>query len=208
MIRYLLHPLSCFKRAQEGVAYLEFAISLPFLLALLMGSIEVGRYIIIAQKVEKTAMTISDVIAQDDTISTSTLDTLIFASSQVMNPYTMGANGYVIVSSVKQTGAYSGANPPIVQWQYTSSGENGSWTQSSQVGTVGYPAALPSGMTLNDKDNIIVTEIYYNYQPLLVSNGVINGATIYKTAVYKPRLGELSTLSALPLWLVEKGVFL
>jgi len=63
-------------------------------------------------------------------------------------------------------------------------------------------------MTLNDKDNVIVTEVFYNYQPMITTNGVITGTTIYKTAVYKPRLGDLSTLSALPLWLAGKGVFL
>ena len=199
---------SMFRRAQDGIAYLEFALCLPFLLALFMGAVEVTRYILIAQKVEKTVVTISDVIAQGSTISNSDLNNLIVASSQVMQPYVMGANGYVIVSSVKQTGTYSAGNPPRVDWQYTSSGTNGSWVQSSLVGSTGSAATLPGGMTLFDKDNVIVTEIYYNYQPLLSTNGVITGGTIYKTSVYKPRLGDLSTLSALPFWLMQKGVLL
>lgn len=136
MIGHMIRHLSCqllrFRRAQEGLAYLEFAVCLPFLLALMMGSIEVGRYIIIAQKVEKTAITISDVIAQGTTITTETLDNIIFASSQVMSPYAMGASGYVIISSVKQTGTSSASNPPRVDWQYNSSGTNGSWSKTSQ----------------------------------------------------------------------------
>ena len=194
-----------FRRSQDGLAYLEFALCLPFLIALLMGSIEVSRYILIAQKVDKTASTLSDIISQGKTISTTDLNNMIYASSQVMSPYSMGTNGYVIVSSVKQTGAYNSGNPARVDWQYTSSGTNGAWTQTSQIGSVGYAAALPGGMTLNDKDNVIVTELFYNYKPLIATNGVISGTTIYKVSVFKPRLGDLSTLSSL-LWL--QGVYL
>src|SRR3954465_8547735 len=99
--------MTAFKRTQEGIAYLEFAVCLPFLIALLMGAIEVSRYIIIAQKVEYTALTIADVVAQGQTISNAILNNIIFASSQVMKPYAMGASGYVIIRSVKQTGGYS-----------------------------------------------------------------------------------------------------
>ena len=204
----MLKRISSLLKNKEGVAYVEFAVCLPVLIALLMGAIEVSRFIIIAQKVEKTAATLSDIVSQGKTISTGELNSMIFASSQVMLPYTMGANGYVIVTSVKQTGAYSVSNPAIVNWQYTSSGVNGSWTQNSLVGTVGNPATLPSGMTLNDKDNVIVTEMFFRYQPLILSNGVISTSTIYKTSLFKPRLGDLSTLSSLPFGLFLRGVFL
>jgi Flp pilus assembly protein TadG len=200
--------LRAFIGNRDGVAYLEFAVCLPFLVALLMGAIEVTRFIIIAQKVEKTAATLSDVISQGKTVSAADLNNMIFASSQVMQPYSMGPGGYVIVSSVKQTGAYSVNNPAMVDWQYTSSGVNGSWTQSSRIGTAGQAANLPGGMTLNDKDNIIVTEIFYNYLPMIITNGVIGSSTIYKVAVFKPRLGDLSTLSSLPCGLFMKGAFL
>ena len=44
-----------FHHRQDGVAYLEFAVALPFLLALFLGSVELTRYIIIVQKVEKSS---------------------------------------------------------------------------------------------------------------------------------------------------------
>lgn len=204
----MLKRIASFLKNKEGIAYVEFAVCLPVIIALLMGAIEVSRFIIISQKVEKTAATLSDIVSQGKTVSTADLNSMIFASSQVMLPYTMGADGYVIVSSVRQNGAYSVSNPATVNWQYTSSGTNGSWIQNSAVGTVGNPATLPSGMTLNDKDNVIVTEIFFRYKPLILTNGVINSSTIYKTSLFKPRLGDLSTLSSLPLGLFLRGVFL
>ena len=195
-----------FKRDQRGLAYLEFAVALPFLLAMLMGSIEVTRFILIAQKVEKVAVTISDVVSQSTTISTSDLDNIITAAGEVMQPYSFGADGFVIITSVTQTGAPNAGNPPRVKWQYTG---GGTWTQTSLIGTVGTAATLPASISLNDKDNIIIAEVFYNYAPLIPLNGVITGTSIYKLGLFKPRLGDLSTLSALPaFWHMLKGAVL
>jgi Flp pilus assembly protein TadG len=198
----ILSSIRQFKHSQAGAAFVEFALSLPVLLVLLMGVVEITRYILIVQKVEKAAMIVSDVSAQGSTISTTDLNNIVTAASQVMQPYGFGANGFVIVSSVTQTGTYSAANPPKVNWQYTSSGANGSWTQPSQIGTPGLAATLPlpAGTTLNDKDNVIVTEIFYNFQPIVSTNGLIGTTKIYRTGLYKPRLGALSTLGFLPTW--------
>lgn len=188
----MLNTLKRLLRKQDGLAYLEFAISLPFLLALLLGSIEVTRYILIAQKVEKTAVTISDVVAQSEDISTSELDSIIYAAAQVMQPYTFNTNGYVIITSVTQNGSPSISNPPTIKWRYEG---GGTWVQPSNIGSgVGATANLPGNLSLNNKDNIIITEVFYNYAPIIVSNTVISGGSIYKVGVFKPRLGDLSTL--------------
>ena len=198
-----LIQLKRFRKAQEGLAYLEFAIALPFLLLMLMGAIEITRYILITQKVEKVAVTIADLVSQGSTISNSDLNNIIVAAQQVMLPYTFDSNAYVIITSVKQTGAYTVSNPPRVSWQYKG---GGTWTQNSQIGSPGTSASLPNSMTLFDKDNIIITEVFYNFQPLLVTNGVIGTTSLYKVGVFKPRLGDLSTLTALPaFWQAWKG---
>lgn len=188
MIRKLLYRRLAHN--EQGLAYLEFAIMLPVLLSLFLGSVEMTRYILITQKAEKVAMTISDLVAQSSTISTTQLNTLILAAGQIMQPYNFGGdNSYVIVSSVYKTGT----NPPIVKWQYT----NGSWTHTSLVGTVNSAATLPVGFTMTDKENNIFTEVFYNYQPLLTITGnVVSSQQIYKQSVYKPRLGDLSTLGS------------
>ena len=205
------HFLSGFKSSQDGVAYLEFAICLPVLIIMLMGAIEMTRFIIITQKVEKTAFTLSDIISQGKTISTSDLDKMMYAASQVMLPYTMAGDGRVVVSSVKQDNSVNSL--PTIQWQYVSQGANGSWAgQTSQLGaggtnaTPGSTVILPGNLTLNDQDNVVVTEVFYNYQPLIASNGVIPGRRIYKVSVFKPRLGDLSTLSSLQILL--QGAYL
>lgn len=174
------------RRAQEGMAYLEFAITLPFLVLLFMGAVELTRYIIIVQKVEKATMTVSDVVAQSETIGTTQLNTLVEAAEKIMLPYAFGSGGYVIVSCVSKTGTAA----PKVLWQYKG---GGTWTKTSQVGAVSANAVLPSGFTMVDKESVIIAEVFYNYTPMFSSN-VLSPGQIYKLAVFRPRLGDLTTL--------------
>lgn len=194
MLRTLRNHFARFNRNQYGLAYLEFAIAMPFLLALLLGSVEMSRYILIVQKVEKISVTISDVVAQGSSVSTTQLNSILEAATEVMNPYPFGDRGYVIITSAKQVGNYSGANPPRVNWQHRG---GGTWAHNSLVGAPGTAASLPGNITLYDKDNVIVTEVFYNFTPLLLTNGVVFPNPIYKTGLLKPRLGDLSTLSRL-----------
>ncbi len=167
------------------MAFIEFAITLPFLVLLFLGVVEVSRYIIIVQKVEKSTMTLSDVVAQSSSIGTTQLDQLTQAVAQIMAPFTFNTNGYVIVSSVKKTGSAA----PVVTWQYKG---GGTWTKSSLVGSLGGNATMPAGFTMVDKEAVIVAEVFYNYAPLFTN--VLSAGQVYKTAIYRPRLGDLTTL--------------
>ncbi len=184
----IIKKINTFRKAQHGIAYVEFAISLPFLLALFIGSVEITRFMIVSQKVEKSAITISDVVSQSETIGVTQLNQLITAAGQVMQPYSFGANGFVIITSVSK----SGTNPPRVNWQYSG---GGTWTRSSQIGTTGLSATLPGGLTLNDRDTVIIAEVFYNYSPLM-SSQFFASQQLYRVAVFKPRLGDLQTLGS------------
>src|SRR5579872_3759807 len=153
--------LRCFKQNEEGIAYFEFALMLPLLISLFMGAIEVTRYILITQKVQKVSMTVADVVAQAQTISNADMTTIVLAASQIMQPYSFGANGYVIITSVTQNGAQTPANPPVVSWQYNGGGTM-TPAPNSRIGVPGGTAVLPNNLPLNAGDNIIVTEVFYN----------------------------------------------
>lgn len=178
-------------RAREGVAAMEFALNLPILLLLAFGGFEVSRFLLIQQKTDKIAYIVADVISQSttSTLSNAQITQIMTAAAQVMNPMTFGPKGFVIVNSVTQTGAPTANNQPKVSWQRTG---GGTMTKASQVGTVAGNATLPGNITLVDKDNVIVVEVFYNYTPLFGANYVA-AKQFYRTAIYKPRLGSLTT---------------
>ncbi len=175
-----------FKCDEKGLANLEFALVLPLLMILFMGSVELARYILVTQKTEKAAVTMSDLVAQAEDVGTSDLDILVQAVSQVMQPFSFASDGYVIVSSVSRVGSAS----PAINWQYTG---GGTWTHSSQVGSQGGEATLPTGFTLDPNEGIIIAEVYFRYTPM-IAGGILPVSNLYKVGVFKPRLGELTTL--------------
>ena len=172
----------------KGVAAIEFALALPLLILLVFGGVEATRYVLIAQKLDRISGTLSDVVSQNETISTTQLNQIIVASGQLMLPYNFTRDGYAIISSVTKTGT----NAPVINWQYKSTGT----AQTSHIGISGGTAIMPSNFTMVDKDTVIITEVFYNYTPILA--GVIySNSQLYSSSIYKPRLGSLTTLSYL-----------
>lgn len=172
-------------RSNKGIAAMEFALCAPALILVGLGGYDMARWMLIQQKAEKVAYAVADVVAQGGTVSVAQINQTLTAASQIMQPYAFGANGVVIISSVAKTGN----NAPTVRWRQSG---GGTMAASSQIGGVGGNATLPGGLTLADKDNVIVAEVYYKFTPLLT--GIMLGSSnLYKTAVFKPRLGALTT---------------
>ena len=170
----------------RGVAATEFAIALPFLMLLTLGSAEMSRYVVMHQKLEKVAYTVADVVSQSDSITIAQLDQAVLAAATILEPYDYSPHGVVYISSVYK----SGTAAPTVRWQYHGGGV---LTQASQIGTVGSQASLPNGLTLNDKDNIIIAEVYFNYEPFISGGIFADDVDVYKVTIFKPRLGALTT---------------
>ena len=180
--------LTRFWRRRDGVAAMEFALLAPLLLLMGFGAFEVTRYLLVEEKSDKIAYIIADVIAQDTTttLTLSELNDVMAAATKIMDPFPFGASGYVIVSSVSRTGS---TNPMKVAWQYKG---GGTMVRPSKVGVVNGTAVLPGNMSIADKENVIVVEVYYMYTPLFAA-GYVNALELYRTAIFKPRLGALTT---------------
>jgi hypothetical protein len=190
MMIALFRQLHALIHNRSGIAAVEFALSIPLLAALLLGGVEVTRYILVAQKLEKVAVTLSDVATQSEQISSQELDQIIFAAGQVMQPYSFGENAYVIISSVTK----NSGSMPVVNWQYKG---GGTWVKSSHIGTPGTQATLPEGFVMDNQENVIISEVFYNFEPMFGGNIFADSFMVYKTGFFRPRLGSLTTLSLL-----------
>jgi hypothetical protein len=187
--QHLWHPLGMrLQRAKtRGIAAVEFALTLPIWISMLMGVGDGSYYLLVNEKCDRIAYSVTDIVSQYSTITKANLNDILLATSQLMQPFTFGANGIVIVSSVFQPSTGS----PIVEWQYSGGGTLSS--QASKIGLTNGNAILPNGLTLNANDNVIISEVYYNFTPLFVSEKIFNSTTLYRVAVYKPRLSPLVT---------------
>jgi Flp pilus assembly protein TadG len=172
---------------ERGMAALEFAMALPMLVLMLLGGFELARYILIVQKVDNIAHSVADIAAQAQSLTNADINDIMLAAAEIMKPYPFSTAGTVIVSSVYRDNAASPAQ--AVRWRRTG---GGTLVRSSKIGNVSATAVLPNGLVLNDKENVLVTEVYYAYVPAVAADVMVAG-DIYKAAIFKPRLGTLIT---------------
>lgn len=180
-------------RDQSGIAAVEFALCLTVLLVMFLGSVELTRYILIIQKLEKTVSMMTDVTTQTDPnstpMTTTIMSEILTASTDMMRPYTFGALGRVVITDVSKTGT---ANP-VIRWQYCG---GGTLNATSLIGTtVGGDATLPAGFTMSAGEEVVIGEIFYQFTPITTQN-IVPATTLYRTAVFMPRLGALTDFTS------------
>ncbi len=173
--------------SRRGIAAVEFALTLPIWITLLLGASDGAYCMLVNERADRIAYTVTDVVTQYQTISIANLNDIVQAAGQIMQPMSFGGNGLVIVTSVYKP---AGQNP-VICWQYRG---GGSLSKTSLIGSVGGVPSLPNGLTLNDNDNVIISEVFYNFTPMFIGEALFSANTIYRTAVYKPRLSPLITV--------------
>ena len=176
-------------RDKAGVAIAEFALAFPFLVLLLLGGFEIGRYVLLEQKLESVAVQTADLVSQAQTISTSELDDIFLAANSIMTPFSLDSQGVIIVTSVSA----SGGQPAKVNWQRAGGGTG---SATSLIGTPGGNATLPTGFVVRNGESVIIAEAFYNFAPILNFPLVpLSAKQLYSEGLYRPRFGSLSTLN-------------
>lgn len=172
---------------RRGAILVEFAVALPVIIVIIIGGFDTGRYVLLHQKMDRAAATMADLVSRPTSISAAEIDIMFSAASELMQPFDLGTRGRVIVSSVSK----EAGNAEQIDWQYAG---GGSYTAVSQIGAAGETPTLPDGFTVRDDENLIVTEVFYDYEPVF-TGFVIEPSEVWHFAIRRPRRGDLSTLN-------------
>jgi Flp pilus assembly protein TadG len=148
-----------FGLAERGAAAVEFALILPLMLLLYVGSIEVSDLISVDRRVTVVSSTLGDLVARTDgNLAQSTLNDYFNASAQILTPYT--------TTGLKQliTSVYVAANgTATVRWNKQSGGAT---TRAN--GTVLTLQQLPAEIRdISRGKYVIMSEVSYAYQPMM-----------------------------------------
>src|SRR5258708_11685991 len=76
-----------FARGQGGMAAVEFAALLPFMLIVYLGGIEIGDGVAIDRKVAITTRVVADLASRYTTIKNTDMSSILGASSTIIAPY-------------------------------------------------------------------------------------------------------------------------
>jgi Flp pilus assembly protein TadG len=179
-------------RERAGVSLVEFALVVPIFSLMILGGTEVARYILLNQKLDRLATTITDLTSQEVSVTAADLSNIFDASMNVTWPFSIQTSGVVVVSSIGQVN-----NQTQVLWQRRCPGNGCSWTGTqtsiSRIGVQGGTATMPTGFTVSSTDNVIVAEVFYTFTPFLWR--FMPAGTLYHFALTRPRLNNLTTIN-------------
>jgi Flp pilus assembly protein TadG len=182
--------LGRFRRDRRGVAAIEFALIVPILLLLALGCFEVPRYVLLWQRLERAASGVSDLVAQADEPMTSTQMTDIMSAAKIlMLPYDVITNGSIVVTSINNPTGGTGVKNT---WRVFCGTVN-STGKLGAVGATPSSTALPTALSPSLDNEVLVTEIYFNFTPVFKNNFIYTGSTLYAVAYTRPRNHNLIT---------------
>jgi Flp pilus assembly protein TadG len=159
-----------FARDDRGVSAVEFAMLLPLMVTLYLGSVEVSQGIAADRKVTMTARAVADLVAQVSTVNNAGMSNVLAAASSVMTPYDV-SKAKVTVSLITID---ANGNATI------------SWSDSlnGTARTKGAAVTLPSALKVANT-SLVWGEASYSYSPVV--GYVISGTLNLKDQIYMRR---------------------
>lgn len=188
MIARCLRVLGRLCGNRRGALLVETAMTMPVLIAMVLGGVEVTRFVLLRQSLDRAATSVGDLVSQAPKVTEADITNVFDAVQHVISPFEMNEKGLVIITCVGRTGV----NAPHVNWQRTGAG---TMSATSQVGAEGGDATIPAGFQLSDGETAIVAEVYYQYEPLIFPK-VFFSEEFYHRAYFRPRLAPLDTIEA------------
>ena len=180
-----------FLAERRGGVLIELAFAFPVVVLLVIGCFDMARMLLLNQKLDRAATITADLATRPQSITQTDVNNILAVVTDILAPFEMGANGVVIVSSVSKTAGESAT----VDWQRSG---GGTLPVNSHIGLPGTAPTMPGGFIVEDGENVIVTEVFYDYNPVFLDNlsyfGLSTAAQLSHVTIRRPRRGDLSTL--------------
>jgi Flp pilus assembly protein TadG len=147
-------------RDTRGVSAVEFAILLPLMLSLYIGTFEISQAVTAKRKVTLTAHTVADLVARVTTLSKANMDDILSASTTVMAPFAVNNNIFRLVVSSVNIDAQGAAT---ILWSCASDG--------SVQYSVGQSVTVPAGIA-PPSSTVIWGTARYQYTPIIMGGSL------------------------------------
>ncbi len=159
-----------FHREERGLAAVEFALILPVMLAMLFGMGELSHAVYARTAVSQIAGTVTDLVAQKSTLTSSDFSSVYAAANTLLYPYYPQNSGLptIRITSVIYDTATNSETVGKVAWSCAQSGNAN--LKPLVNGDVGGKAKRTTGSTvtltkklLSAGASVLITEVAYGY---------------------------------------------
>lgn len=181
------------RKDQSGLAIIEFAYSLPVLLVMCMGGLEVANLAMAHMRVSQIAMLVADNASRVRTsIDEADINEIFTGAEASAGTLNFKANGKIILSDLEPNGLASPNTGQYIRWQRCWG--TGGFTSSYGVTDDGKTnSSMATGMgptgnkiTSGSGTAVMFVEVAYTYQPL-ISNSIFGSKTIRYTSAFNVR---------------------
>src|ERR1700739_3966352 len=173
-------PVLDFLRDRSGIAATEFAFIVPLMLVLFFGTVEFSSGIAVDRKVTLTARSLSDLVSQNTSVTSTQLSNIFQAATAIMTPYysTASLSPYPaspMTGTVSELYVDPNTLEARVEWSVG--------TSPIAVSTVvAIPSTLQTGGTY-----LIYSQISFQYVPTIGYVMAPAGVTLSDVAYTRPR---------------------
>jgi hypothetical protein len=192
---------SVFGRAasdQSGLALTEFALSLPILMIMGVGFVDLAGYINAHNRISQIALSVADNGGRvKQRIDELDVDTIMIGAKIAGETIDFAENGRVFLSMVEHNGKSGTDEGQQITWQRCFGAKNVTSTfgvEGSGANNADYDDGFgPNGNKIMATSNagVMFVEVVYDYQPIFMINETfvnsLKGATIRATAAYPVR---------------------
>ncbi len=171
-------------RDRRGIAAVEFALILPVMFATVAGLAEISNLLRVYQRLDGVAITVADLVGQDNIVTTAELTEIYNVADRVMSPYSV-SNMSVLISSIQGVNDSSGTLQTTVAWSCS--------RPSGTALTAGAAYPLPANIVTNG-NAVVVVAASYVYRPIL-GHVFFSQLDISASATVRPRVTTAVTKS-------------
>ncbi|MCB1555717.1 MAG: pilus assembly protein [Alphaproteobacteria bacterium] len=133
---------------EKGVSAIEFALVFPVLLLLLLGSFDIGRAILVDQKLIVSSQVVADLVARVDSLDDDMLNEAVRAGELVIEPYDLNNFSLAIISA-----EFDDSDSPQLVWSEVQGMQDvpDVLDRANGLGTVG--------------EGVVIVVVRYNFEP-------------------------------------------
>ena len=170
----LRHHVTALRDNCSGLAAIEFAMIIPLMAMLLLGTNEFSTGVAIDRKVTLMARTLSDLTSQNTSVDDTKLTNFFNASTAIMTPYP--------ASPVKGTITELWINPDTLKARVQ-------WSKGAEPRSQGDIVDIPEALKVGDT-YLIYSEVKYKFVPSVAwFINKVDGITLSDVSYTRPRQG-------------------
>lgn len=180
--------LGRFRRDERGVAAVEFCMIASVLTVTMLGGIEMSRYALMHQKLDRVSSSIAQMTSQSGSVMTQTdFDNMYAGAKHIAKPFEVDGRGIVHISFLLA----EEDNQVRIVWQRCGAG---SLQRRSKLGQQGQLATMPPDVLMKKGMVSVAVEVFARYD-VIVFPDVVGGndRIVYKFTFDRPRLVDMIT---------------